>query len=71
MKVPLTISIEQEELNVIRHFCEVAGYPISRLYDEHTKAIYRTIKASGLDKKTRYSKLELLKMVVKGSMHST
>ena len=68
MKVPLSISIEQEELDVIRHFCEVSGYPISRLYDEHTKAIYRTIKASGLDKKTKYSKLELLKVFVKGTM---
>lgn len=68
MKVPLTVSIDQADSEMIKHFCEVSGFPVSRLFEDHVKAICGTIKAAGLDKKKKYSKLDMVKMFVKGTM---
>lgn len=67
MKTTLTVSIESEKLEVIKHFCDVSGVPISKLYADHTDALYNTIKLAGLDKKKKYCKLDLVKMFVKGA----
>lgn len=66
MKVPMNISIEEEDAAVIRLFCEKTGITISRLYEAHTKGLVKAAKASGILEKTRAGRIDLMKFFVKG-----
>lgn len=66
MKTQLTITIEEEELKVIRHFSEVSGVSVSKLFQDHSKALCNTIKMAGLDQKKKYTKIDMMRMLIKG-----
>jgi len=70
MKVSLSISVEDGDLELLRSFSAKSGVPVSRLYEDYTSGICRTIRAAGLDKKAKYSKLDMMRMVIKGSMET-
>lgn len=67
----LSISVEQEDLELLRSFSAKTGFPVSKLFEDYVTAICRTIRTTGLDKKKNFSKLDLLKLAAKGAMQST
>jgi hypothetical protein len=71
MKVSLTISLEHEDVELLRHFCEKTGLPISRLYHDYTRALAQTLRAVGVENKERLSKLDLLRVFAVGMKMST
>lgn len=66
MKYPLTISIEREDVDTLKDFCEKTGMPISRLFQEYASAMAKTIRAVGVEKKKRVSKMDLVRIFSKG-----
>jgi hypothetical protein len=70
MKVPLTISVEHEDVELLRQFCEKTGLPISKLYQDYTRAMAQTLRAVGVDRKERLSKMDLLRIFATGARMS-
>lgn len=68
MKKPFAISIEEEDLDVLRLFCEKTGMSISSLYENHTKGLVKAAKLSGLLDKKKVGKLDLIKFFGKAAM---
>lgn len=67
MKAPISISVEQDQMEMLKHFCEVSGIPMSKLFEDHVSALCNTIRVTGLDKKKKYSRMDLVKMFVRGT----
>lgn len=63
MKIPLSISIEQEDYEVLRGFCVKAKVPMSIFFTAYAQGIVIAMKAKGLHKKQKLSKLDILKFV--------
>jgi hypothetical protein len=66
MKQALTLSIEIEDVNTIRDFCEKTGMPMSRLFQEYASAMAKTIRAVGADKKVKLTKMDVIRVFGKG-----
>jgi hypothetical protein len=66
MKQALTLSIEIEDVNTIRDFCEKVGMPMSRLFQDYASAMAKTIRAVGADKKGKLSKMDVIRVFGKG-----
>jgi hypothetical protein len=71
MKVSLSLSLEHEDVELLRHFCEKTGMPISKLYQDYTRAMAQTLRAVGVDKKEKLSKMDLLRVFAVGMKMST
>lgn len=68
MRVPVSITMEKEEFDILRHFCQKSGVPLTTIYREYTRSLVRTIKAAKLDQKQTYTKLDIVKFFAKGVM---
>lgn len=66
MKVKYSLSIEEEDLNKLRHFSELTGYPIARLFEDHIRTLVQTYEGAGLGKKKRMSKLDAFRLLASG-----
>ena len=65
-KKAITLTIDQDDLQVCRHFCEKTGQSISGMVDTYINAMAATIRAARLDKKEVVTKVDLLKLGLKG-----
>lgn len=61
MKIPMSISIEEEDYEVLRGFCEKAKVPMSLFFTGYAQGIVIGMKARGLHKKARLTKLDILR----------
>lgn len=68
MKTAMTLSIEQEDYDLIKGFCEQTGLTASKLYETYTKAMVNTIKATGWTRNKKLSKIDVIKLLGKGMM---
>lgn len=67
MKKTLTISVEEEDIETLRLFCEKTGLTISSLYEHHTAGLVKAAKLSGMLKKPgKACRADLMKMFLRG-----
>lgn len=70
-KVPLTVTIDPEDLQIIKAFCAASGTTVSGLFSTYIAAMTKTIKATGWDRKKHHSKLDLIRFLGKGLTQQT
>lgn len=66
MKKSVTMTIDEENLELCRHFCDKTGQTISGMVDTYINAMAATIRAAKLDKKEVVTKADLLRLGLKG-----
>ena len=70
-KTPVTITLDTEDVEILKAFCQSTGLTVSGLFQTYVGAMTKTIKASGWDKKKYHSKLDLIRFLGKGLQQQT
>ena len=63
MKVPYNISVEDDDLDTVREFCQKARVPMSYIIEPYFSGIAHAMRAKGYLKKDRISKLDIFKLL--------
>lgn len=66
MRQPLTISVEEEDVKVLRHLCDLMGISMSQLFRDTVRGYVMTAKAARLMEKKKMSKLDVVRFFGKG-----
>lgn len=66
MKVPLTISVEKEEMDILKDFCAKARVPVSLLFEGYISGVVQAVKIKGLHKKEKIGKLDFFRLMAGG-----
>jgi len=66
MKRGISITIEEDDYEDLKLFCEKTGLTVSKLYEEHTNGLLKAVRLSGILRKEKVSKLDLLRFFAKG-----
>jgi hypothetical protein len=66
MKIQTTITLDQENYQVVKDFCDKVKVPFSSLLDAYISGMAMTIKFKGLHKKERLSKLDFMRLAAEG-----
>jgi hypothetical protein len=71
MKTAMTLSIEKEDYDLLKGFCEQTGLTTTKLYETYTRSLVNTIKATGWTRSKRLSKIDVVRLLGKGLMQET
>lgn len=63
MKVPLSISIDEDDMKALKLLSEKTGLSVSSFFELHTKGFVRAAKLSGILGKKEPSKLDVLRFL--------
>jgi hypothetical protein len=66
MKISTTISLEKDDIDVLRDFCAKTGFPMSKLFQDYVSVMVKTIKLVGADRRVKVTKLDLIRIFGKG-----
>lgn len=66
MKSTRSITVNDENWDVVKALCDSTGQSVSGLIDAYLGAMAMTIKASGLVGKKKLTKADVMRLAVKG-----
>lgn len=70
MKVPIAISVEQADAEVLKQLCAIMGIQMSKLFESTVRGYVLTAKASGILKKKKANPMDLVKLFAAGTQVS-
>lgn len=65
-KQAVSLTIDEESMEVVRRFCERTGQSFSSMVDVYVNAMAETIKIARLDKKEVVTRADLIRLGLKG-----
>ena len=68
MKVPFTLSVESEEIEVLKEFCAKARVPVALVFEGYLTGVVAALRAKGLDKQNNIGKLDFFKLLSGGRL---
>jgi hypothetical protein len=66
MKTSISISVEEEDAEVLRRMCAAMGISMAKLFEEAVKGYVMAGKSAGLHKQKKASVANLIRMFGKG-----